>query len=64
MSEYKRDCLCNMCGGTGEVVEEPGGDGYAPYYDECPMCKGEGYLELDSRDVYSDEVHYEGGLLI
>jgi DnaJ-class molecular chaperone len=53
LKNYK-DVCCHICRGTGEVIEEPGGDGYPPLYMECPECKGEGYLVLDKRLVYQE----------
>lgn len=50
--------LCHCCKGTGEVIEEPGGDGYAPLYEECGECKGEGFVLYNPDEEYSDDKMY------
>jgi DnaJ-class molecular chaperone len=47
--------VCRCCKGIGEMVVEPGGDGYAPLYDECSVCDGLGYETVERVVDYNGE---------
>ena len=42
-------CPCDMCFGTGRIT-------YKGYNIQCPRCKGEGDILLNSSHVYSGSV--------
>ena len=50
--EYK-EILCHKCKGTCEIEQVAGEYGYAPYYADCPVCKGDGYIRLYPDAVYN-----------
>jgi DnaJ-class molecular chaperone len=49
-----KEILCHICNGTGEIIEEPGGDGYLPLYCNCDECKGSGYIIHDKSLEYKE----------
>jgi DnaJ-class molecular chaperone len=55
----KQPCLCHTCNGTGEIIEEPGGDGYPTLYADCDTCDGAGYIQkYQLEDVYAEDHLY------
>lgn len=52
--EYK-EILCHKCKGTCEVEVEPGNECYTPIYDDCYVCKGQGYIKLYPDAVYNPD---------
>lgn len=50
----RKKYVCRNCNGTGEMIEEQGGDGYNPIYCECSLCDGTGIEIYDSKLVYQE----------
>lgn len=50
----KKEFVCRQCDGTGDMITEPGGDGYAPVYDTCIMCDGTGIEIQDTELIYKE----------
>lgn len=55
MTTAYKEVLCLTCKGTCEVEGVPGEYGYEPVYEECPTCKGEGYIEFYPDVVYNSD---------
>lgn len=54
--------ICPECNGSGEVIEEEGGQqwggGWPDIWGTCPTCNGECYLETRRDEMFDDNVLY------